>query len=226
MKKSSFGGEERARDRTLSKTEIGELFSRLPGSGLAPPIQAALRLILATGVRAGEMINAKWDDIDKKQREWRLPETKTGVSHLVHLSDFALEQLATLEAVRTGTYLIQGRRENSPYVRTALAKLIQERVTVGRALKGRSVTHAGKLALSGGDWTLHDLRRTMASRMQDIKIMPHVIERCLNHTPPSKIVRTYQTSDYMRERREAYIAWGRQLALIEAGKTNVIALKR
>ena len=58
-------------------------------------------------------------------------------------------------------------------------------------------------------WTLHDLRRTMASGMARLGINLPIIERCLNHISGSfgGIVGVYQRHDFASEKRSAFEAW-------------------
>jgi integrase len=74
-------------------------------------------------------------------------------------------------------------------------------------------------------WQLHDLRRSFASGLQRLGVEPHIIEECLNHTPP-KLQRTYQTHDFEPEKRAALARWAVHVDAIVNGKTtdNVIAL--
>ncbi len=70
--------------------------------------------------------------------------------------------------------------------------------------------NTGTLVLSRGEWSPHDLRRTMATRMGDLGVQPHVIERCLNHIQQG-IVGVYQRQEYLAERKAAYELWGKRL---------------
>lgn len=58
-------------------------------------------------------------------------------------------------------------------------------------------------------WTLHDLRRTMASGMARLNINLATIEKCLNHSSGSfsGIVSVYQRHDFKDEKRRAFAAW-------------------
>ena len=65
-------------------------------------------------------------------------------------------------------------------------------------------------ALSGvKDWTLHDCRRTMSTRMAEMGVAPHVIERLLNHVTGtlSPIALVYNKAKYLEEMREAMNRW-------------------
>jgi hypothetical protein len=65
----------------------------------------------------------------------------------------------------------------------------------------------------------------MASRMQDMKVLPYVIEKCLNHRLGG-ILAVYQTADHLDERRAAFDTWGAKLEelMAVAASDNVTAL--
>ena len=80
-------------------------------------------------------------------------------------------------------------------------------------------------------WTLHDLRRTMASGMARLNINLPVIEKVLNHTSGSfgGIVGVYQRHEFSNEKRQALEAWGRFVTDLIEGKprdSNVVARLR
>jgi hypothetical protein len=69
-------------------------------------------------------------------------------------------------------------------------------------------------------WTLHDLRRTAATRMgEDLGIQPHVIEACLNHISGHKagVAGVYNLAAYASEKRAALVAWGAHVEAIVEG---------
>lgn len=72
-------------------------------------------------------------------------------------------------------------------------------------------------ALSGvSHWTLHDLRRTVATRMAELGVAPHVIERILNHVTGSMsaISLVYNRAKYLEEMREAVTLWENKLRTV------------
>ena len=229
LSKSSVGGKDKPRDRVLSTMEIVELRDALPASGLPERMQHALWAILATGCRVGELSSAKVADFDLRVGTWLIPRTKNGSEHLIHLSAFATGHIkAMFDAAKGSAFLLPGRthvdHENSRAISDkVLTKLVGDRQR-DTPLKGRSKA-SGALLLARGKWTPHDLRRTMATRMrQDLRVSTDVVERCLNHTPQG-IVGVYQTGELMAERREAFVAWGHELArLMTVDCSNVIEL--
>lgn len=83
------------------------------------------------------------------------------------------------------------------------------------------------LKLPGGKWTPHDLRRTGATLMVGLGVLPEVVERCLNHVEANRVKRIYQRHDYRAEMCHAWQLLGERLDLLtrqDAG--NVIPIKR
>ena len=75
-------------------------------------------------------------------------------------------------------------------------------------------------------WTLHDIRRTVRTRLGALGVQPHVAEAVLNHLPP-KLIRTYDRNPYGTEKRSALSAWSGQLqtALARAEGANVLPMR-
>jgi integrase len=213
LSRKHAGGKETPSDRNLSLDEIKELHSQLPASGLHEKLKAAIWLLLATGARVGELLRARWDHIDEAEKTWTIPaeNSKNGSAHLIHLSAFALKQLAAMKKDQSGPYLLAGRAKDSGMSDKAISKAVRDRIRK-EPLKRRT-PKTGTLVLSGGEWSPHDLRRTMASRMGDLGIEPHIIERCLNHVQQG-IVGVYQRQEYIQQRKEAFEKWGRKLTML------------
>lgn len=224
--KRHAGGREASRERVLSVDELKALAWKLRAAGLSEPLQAAVRLILATGVRVGELSHAKWVNVDLAAATWKIPkeDSKNGREHLIHLSAFARAELRTLEAFRQGDWLLASRDGKAAIADKAIAKQLRDRQRE-KALKGRSTTAVGALRLPGGDWSPHDLRRTFATRLADLGTPPHVVERALNHTMQG-VMAVYNRHDYWAERKEALDRWGAELERIfaSAPPANVVDL--
>jgi integrase len=226
--KKHAGGKERSRERALSPPELAELAQKLPTSGLGETYQAALRFLLATGARVGEFNLAQWPHVDLGARTWTIPKehAKNEREHVVHLSGFALEQLGVLARYKMGPYLMPSRKSDAPIDEKAISKALRDRQR-SVPLKGRAKA-CGTLLLAGGEWTPHDLRRTFSTRLGDLGIAPHIVERCLNHTMQG-VMAVYNRNDYLPERRAALEAWGGELSRIfavqpAAGAGNVVQL--
>lgn len=213
LSRKQAGGKETPVDRNLSYEEIAQLRKALPGAGLHIKMQAAIWLTLATGVRVGELLKTKTSDLDLERNIWTIPavNSKNGRPHVIHLSSFARTQIDLLLSLRSGEFLFPGRKEGAHLSDKALSKAVRDRIRT-EPLKRRT-PKSKTLLLSGGEWSPHDLRRTMASRMGDLGVAPHVIERCLNHVQQG-IVGVYQRQEYMPERKAAFDLWGQRLLVL------------
>lgn len=69
------------------------------------------------------------------------------------------------------------------------------------------------MAVGSSDWVLHDLRRTVATKLAEMGIAPHVIERILAHHSGviSGVTAIYNRASYMTEMRDALRRWEAQL---------------
>ncbi len=223
------------RDRALSEKEIQMLAELLPAAGLPAWAPPAIWLLLATAARVGELLTARWEDFDLEAKEWTIPagKAKNGRAHVVHLSAFALARLAELEELKSSAWLVAGRTPAEPGKEPehtnidGLSKMLRDRQRPAgfKPLKGRKASNTDALILPGGRWTPHDLRRTAATLLQRLGILPAIIERVLNHTEPNGLVAVYQRYDYRAERREALNRLGTHLETLTQGKqASVVGL--
>lgn len=226
IKKHKIGGSVE-RDRVLSEAELIEFFQRLPLSGLVESSQRALTIQLTTITRIGEVLGARWEHVDFERRIWTLPETKNGKRHTVHLNDMALRQFEALRQHSGLTeWVFPASRLNGPVCPKTVTKQVADRQRGdGEPMSGRS-KQTDSLALAGGQWRPHDLRRTGATLMAELGVLPEVIERCLNHTEQTKVKRIYQRAQYEAPMREAWQRLGDRLALLADKPGNVVTLAR
>jgi integrase len=65
-------------------------------------------------------------------------------------------------------------------------------------------------------WVFHDLRRTVASGMAGMAVLPHVVEAVLNHRSGTirGVARVYNRYNYATEKREALTRWADRVAVI------------
>lgn len=175
------GGIEPPRKRVLTDAEIRALWHA--ESQHAP----LLRFLLLTGQRIGEAQRATWSAIHGDR--WRIPaeHAKNGRAHWVALSRQAL---ALLRGLENGRELVFG---------TATDTGVQ--AWVRRWCEREEVEPA---------FTPHDLRRTFATRASDLGVLPHIVEKILNHTMLG-VMAVYNHAEYETERAEAMQRWADEL---------------
>jgi integrase len=78
-------------------------------------------------------------------------------------------------------------------------------------------------------WRVHDLRRTLATRLCDLGIAPHVVEQILNHQSGHRagVVGIYNRSSYANEVRAALALWADHIrTLVESGERKVVPMRQ
>jgi len=236
------------RERALSEAEIQILFTNLDRTDLnmTDDVKRALKLILVTAQRPGEVSGMHSKEIDGKW--WTIPSerAKNGKAHRVYLTDFALKLIGPLEITDPETgeigpkgYIFRspvkekkGKPIDQPIGDTALA------VAVGRALATPLTDKTGKpLFTAEGKpatenrlgiehFTPHDLRRTAATFMAEAGEMNEVIDAVLNHAKGG-IIKVYNVFKYDKQKQAALEAWERKLKSIITGEAgNVIPFRR
>jgi integrase len=158
----------RKMDRFLSEEEIARLAAALATESSRtgdPYPAAAIRLLLLTGGRRGEILGLRWLHVDFAQRCLRLPDSKTGAK-VVYLNPPALEALARLPRVEGNPYVFPGKTER------ALGGIdkVWFRVRASASLQGVR---------------LHDLRHSFASMGVAGGLSLPIIGALLGHKHPA-----------------------------------------
>jgi integrase len=208
IRRSKIGGKDVERDRVLSDDEIKALANQIPDAQMLPSTSIAIWIMLTTCCRIGELIKAEWADVDLKRGTWKIPpeNSKNGKPHEIALASFAVAWFKDLKKLTEDSrWCYPNSSGSSPICPKSITKQIRDRqLPSGKEPnKGRS-SRAQALILPGGKWTPHDLRRTGATIMTALGVLPEVAERCLNHTEENKIKRVYQRHSYGPEKQEAW----------------------
>ena len=189
--KANEGG---SRERVLSREELRALWCSLGDDRFSDIV----RLLLLTGQRRNEIGGLQWGEIDFGRKLIVLPagRTKNSRQHVLPLSSQAV---ALLER--------QPRRNSSDY-------LFGQR---GFNDWGQAKTKLDRRA-GIAEWHLHDLRRTCATQMAELRVPPHFIEAVLNHLSGHKagVAGVYNRARYSDEMREALQRWADWLDRITA----------
>jgi integrase len=214
-------GREERRDRVLTDEEL-KLVWRHAGDD---EYGAILRLLILTGQRREEVGSLTWGELDLSKALWSIgPErTKNALRHEVPLSSQALAILETVP-IREGRRLLFGAsRGGFSSWSKAKQRLDRRWLQALREEHGDGIQEASLVP-----WRLHDIRRTVATRMADLGVLPHVIEAILNHVSGHKrgVAGTYNRSTYSGEKRTALTLWAEHVAALTGEGSKVVPLKR
>jgi integrase len=199
-----------SRDRVLSDQELVAIWKATDDES---DFSRIVRLLIVTGQRRSEVGGLCWSEIDIEHGTWTIPSmrSKNKREHSLPLGSLALDVIRSVPQV-VGRDLLFGARTDRGFTSWAEHK---------RTLDAR-------LGDQVEPWTLHDLRRTCATRLCDIGIEPHHVEALLNHRGhKAGVAGVYNKSKYQRAVQHAVETWDNYLlALIEGrDEPNVIPFR-
>lgn len=184
--------EERSRDRVLTNDELARIWAACRDDDYG----RIVRLLILTGQRREEVGGMAWDELDLQRACWSIPRdrTKNSLPHEVPLSKAAIEVLQDCPR-REGRQLVFGEA-GGPFQGWSKAK----------AALDRRIKESGSQIPA---WRLHDIRRTVATRIAEMSTLPHVVEAVLNHISGHKagVAGIYNRASYAKEKREALDRW-------------------
>lgn len=231
-----------SRERTLTEAEIRTLWGSIDNAAISNEIKRALKLVLVTAQRPGEVSGMHTSEIDG--RWWTIPagRAKNGREQRVYLTDTALELIGDLTVIdeETGGEVPKGyifptphTKKNQPIDSHALPVAVRRNLawpitdTKGKPLYTKYGKPATENKLGIDQFTPHDLRRTAATFMAGMGFMDEIIDAVLNHTKKG-IIGTYNRHKYDREKQQALEAWERKLNSITTGESagKIIPLSR
>jgi integrase len=204
------GGTERPRQRALDDEELAALLANVDEvTKRSRHTGIAIRLILLTAVRRSELTAARWSELDLEAKVpvWDIPaeRTKTGVAFAVPLTPPAVEQFKRLKRTAgRSPWVFQAEDGDGPMDPKLLTRSIARHLDTFAEHKL-------------GAFTLHDLRRTVRTGLAKLGVRPDIAERCLNHAQPG-IIATYDTHQYLDEKRDALTQWAAHLQGLRIGK--------
>jgi len=196
----------KADERHLDDDEIVTAWDEIGKASCSRKIKRALKLILVTAQRPGEVAQMHRNQI--KGRWWTIPAEvagKNGREHRVYLTDTALELIGDAKG-----YIFPSERGKRGHISgNALSRAINRGYTSDDVVKivGNSTIKAKKEPYFGmKPWSPHDLRRTARTNMARVGILDEVAEEVVNHIKPG-IVGVYNKYRYDREKQEALEKW-------------------
>lgn len=205
------------RNRVLNDDELRWLWAALRDE--AENYRGVVEDLILTGQRRNEVAGLPWSELSRQRREWHLPaaRSKNGCENIIPLTD---RMVARLDALAGGdkwprSGLVRKSREGT--VLSGWSKM-KRRLDASMAKAAK----AAKAELP--PWRLHDLRRTLATNMQRMRIDHEVVEHLLNHREKARtgIAKVYQVHGFGPEKRKALERWEAELDRILAGESATV----
>jgi len=208
---------ETGRNRWLSEDEIRAVWRDIAGRNLGAP--TAMKLILVTAQRPGEVARIRWSDI--KGSTWSMPQAyrkavkgqDIALPHDVHLSDLALEIIESLKEHHGRAKTVGRKKYVFPNPQAPDGHIKTKGISHAAQRSNRVLLRAGSVE---GRWTPHDLRRTAATHMTKMGADRLVVEKVLGHKDYT-VGGIYDRYDRWDKRTAALDAWADSLReIVEA----------
>lgn len=179
-----------SRERYLSTEDAKRLHKAVAASS-NPQLQNIVGLLLLTGARRNELLHAKWENVDLERRAWFIPDSKTGKSRHVPLSQPAIDLIGKLQKFKNCPWLLPNPKTLKPF----------------HSVKHSWDTARDEAGLAG--LRLHDLRHSAASFMINAGIDLYAVGKILGH------------ADHQSTMRYSHLANDTLLAAVEAGAAKM-----
>lgn len=205
------------RDRSLSPTEIRVMLKQLDHIATLPTIRLGMRLFLLTMVRKSELQDATLDEVDFENALWSIPKErmKRSRAHNVYLSRQALDIMIALKTCAGNSrYLLPSRYDaDAPMSRATF-----NRVTYSVVERAK----ADRLPLSA--FTVHDIRRTGSTLLNELGFNSDWIEKCLAHEDGRSSRGVYNKAEYEHQRRHMMQEWADLIDAWVEGRRHIPTL--
>ena len=152
-----------ARERYLTREEVQRLCDALLESK-SPMLRYIVLMLILTGARKHEVLEAKWEDFNFEQRFWRIPMTKAGKARVVPISDGVLDLLKVVPRIDGSAYLFANPK------------------TLKHVSPISDSWHAVRAKAGLPDVRMHDLRHSFASFLINAGRTIYEVQQLLGHS--------------------------------------------
>jgi integrase len=152
----------------------------------------ALEFLILTAARTGEVIGARWDQVDFEQKMWVVPAArmKAGREHRVPLSAAAVAVLQQMKEIRESEFVFPGGKKGKPLSNMAMLAVLKR--------------------MDRGELTAHGFRSSFRDWAAERTSFPReVAEMALAHAVGDKVEAAYRRGDLFQKRRQIMEAWAR-----------------
>ncbi len=176
----------------LKPNELPEYLKKLEAYDGALQTRMALRFLLLTFVRTGELRGAAWSEIDLDKAEWRIPAERMKMRdpHIVPLSCQAITVLKEMKPI-SGNWQYVFPNQHKPSGQMSENTILYALYRMGYHSRA----------------TGHGFRSTASTVLNENGFPPDVIERQLAHSERDKVRAAYNHAQYLPERRKMMQWW-------------------
>ena len=167
-----------------------------------------LEFLILTAARTGEVVGARWDEIDLAAKVWTIPadRMKSEKEHRTPLSPDALTVLQAMSETRQNDFVFPGNRPQSPLSKMALPRLLE--------------------SLGYDDLTVHGFRSSFRDWTAENTAYPRdVCEMALAHAVSDKVEAAYRRGDLLAKRQRLMDDWATFCSLPSARGETVVPLR-
>ncbi len=203
---NDVGKKQRQKDRVLSDQELVDVWHYTEGNRSQEYYLNLLKILIIFGARSQEVRLSKCSEWDFKSGLWTVPKSHSKTSDKI-VRPIPSLLVPWLENLKEG-------KNKADYL-------------LGELKSAETVSQFGRLLYTKLDhqepWTLHDLRRTLATRLNDLGVAPHVVEQLLGHSLGG-VMAIYNRSQYLPEKQQALDMWLERLSILTNPADNIVIL--
>ncbi len=210
------GASQVRRRRALTDAELAKFLKWLPHSPYSRLVRESMMLVLLTGCRSGEIVAGRWRDVDLERGVWTMRETKNGEPHDVMLCQQAIELLGYRKGIDK-VFVFPSTKAGQHVKQKALG--------LAQYTARHMEPDSGAKDPIEVPWTVHDLRRTVATGLARLGCPRVVQDRILNHVDNS-VAAIYDRHSYDAEARTWLQKWADHMdALTTRNVVSISAAK-
>ena len=201
------GRKQNKRDREHTRQELADIWRECSGLKFKPYYSSLLRLLVVFGCRTQELRLSRVTEWDLSDWVWTVPK----------------------EHSKGGEKILRPIPVDiRPFIKQLLEQHQSTGLLLGEIKKPEAVSQWGRMLYKrlghSEPWTLHDLRRTFSTTLNNMGIAPHVVEQLLGHALGG-VMSVYNRSQYLPEKLDALNKWMQRLEVITSDISNVTILE-
>ncbi len=220
--------EETPRERILNVDEIKKIWFGMGEAKMSEGTRQALKLLLLTGQRNGEIAGAEWKEFDLSRKWWTIPgaRTKNKKEHRVFLTQMATEILKEAKKLAGGSNWVFPSTKDQHITTRSISRAVRNNSETRPKNQPKHTPPYGDF-FNVGYFVPHDIRRTVATIMAESGVDEFHISKVLNHTSQGITGKVYNRHHYDAEKQQALETWERKLkGILFNEKSKVVNLKR